>query len=80
MQTLEGIGNLKGHSTAEARWAGFGPYYAMFPIEFAFEVVNKFSSVGESVLDPFAGRCSSIYAASVLGRCGVGVEINGSFK
>ncbi|MFN0035364.1 MAG: DNA methyltransferase [Saprospiraceae bacterium] len=76
MQTLEGIGNLKGHSTAEARWAGFGPYYAMFPIEFAFKVVNEFSSSGESVLDPFAGRCSSIYAASVLGRRGVGIEIN----
>ncbi len=76
MQTLEEIGNLKGHSTAEARWATFGPYYAMFPIEFAFDVVNKFSSKGESVLDPFAGRCSSIYAASMLGRKGVGIEIN----
>jgi len=76
MQTLEGIGNLKGHSTAEARWATFGPYYAMFPIEFAFDVVNRFSSKGESVLDPFAGRCSSIYAASILGRKGVGIEIN----
>lgn len=76
MQTLEKIGNLKGHSTAEARWASFGPYYAMFPIEFAFKVVNEFSSQGESVLDPFAGRCSSIYAASMLGRRGVGIEIN----
>ncbi len=76
MQTLDEIGNLKGHSTAEARWATFGPYYAMFPIAFAFDVVNKFSSKGDAVLDPFAGRCSSIYAASVLGRKGVGIEIN----
>ncbi len=31
---------LKGFSTAEARWARFGPYYAMFPLEFAFNVVE----------------------------------------
>lgn len=76
MQTLEKIGNLKGHGTAEARWASFGPYYAMFPIEFAFKVINEFSIQGDSILDPFAGRCSSIYAASVLGRNGVGIEIS----
>lgn len=33
---------LKGFTTAEARWARFGPYYAMFPLEFAFDVVEKF--------------------------------------
>ena len=76
MPNLVEIGNLKGFGTAESRWAAYGPYYAMFPIQFAFEIVERFSTEGDFVLDPFAGRCSSIYAASVLGRKGWGIEIN----
>ena len=51
---------LKGHKTAESRWARFGPYYAMFPVDFAFEVVEKYSKEGVHkgmrgiILDP---RC-----------------------
>lgn len=67
---------LKGFTTAEARWARFGPYYAMFPLEFAFDVVEKFSKKGDYIIDPFAGRCSSIYAGGVLGRNSLGIEIN----
>ena len=67
---------LKGYETAEARWARFGPYYAMFPLEFAFEVVEKYSKQGDYIIDPFAGRCSSIYAGGVLGRNSLGIEIN----
>ena len=67
---------LKGHNTAEARWARFGPYYAMFPVDFAFEVVGKYSKEGDYIIDPFAGRCSSIYAGGVLGRQSLGIEIN----
>jgi hypothetical protein len=62
--------------TAVERWAGVGPYYAMFPIEFAFEVVARYSANGSGVLDPFAGRASSIYAAAALGRRGLGIEIS----
>lgn len=58
------------------RWAGVGPYYAMFPIEFAFDVVNTYTKPGGRVLDPFAGRGSSIYAASASDRTGCGIEIN----
>lgn len=67
---------LKGFKTAESRWARFGPYYAMFPLEFAFDVVEKYSRKGEFIIDPFAGRCSSIYAGGVLGRNSLGIEIN----
>jgi hypothetical protein len=67
---------LKGHKTAESRWARFGPYYAMFPVDFAFEVVEKYSKEGDYIIDPFAGRCSSIYAGGVLGRQSLGIEIN----
>ncbi len=61
---------------ATGRWSALGPYYAMFPIRFAFEVVDAYSNRGDAVIDPFAGRASSVYAASVMGRCGVGIEIN----
>ncbi len=67
---------LKGFMTAESRWARFGPYYAMFPLEFAFEVVNEFSKKGDYIIDPFAGRCSSVFAGGVLGRKSLGIEIN----
>lgn len=67
---------VKGYGTAEARWARFGPYYAMFPLDFAFEVVQKYSKKGDYIIDPFAGRGSSIYAGGVLGRHSLGIEIN----
>lgn len=66
----------KSYGTAVRRWAGIGPYYAMFPTDFAFEVVRSYTRPGQAVLDPFAGRASSIYAAAALGRSGLGVEIN----
>jgi hypothetical protein len=64
------------YMNAIGRWAGIGPYYAMFPNEFAFDVVSRFTSEGDWVLDPFAGRFSSIYAATSQRRNGVGIEIN----
>ncbi len=68
--------NLRGFSNPVARWARFGPYYAMFPLVFAFDVVEKYSKEGDYIIDPFAGRCSSIYAGGVLGRFSLGIEIN----
>jgi hypothetical protein len=64
------------YSSAIGRWSGVGPYYAMFPVPFAFEVVSRYSKPGGAVLDPFAGRASSIYAAAAQGRTGYGIEIN----
>ncbi len=67
---------VKGFKTPESRWARFGPYYAMFPLDFAFDVVEKYSRKGDSIIDPFAGRGSSVYAGGVLGRRSLGIEIN----
>lgn len=63
-------------STAVDRWVGVGPYYAMFPVEFAFDVVRRFSKSGDGVLDPFAGRATGVFAAAAGGRRAVGIEIN----
>ena len=68
--------NLKGYSTADIRWARFGPYYAMFPFDFAMDVIMKYSKKGETVIDPFAGRFSAPYAAAALERKAIGIEIN----
>jgi hypothetical protein len=58
------------------RWSGFGPYYAMFPMDFAMETIATHTVPGDWVLDPFAGRGTSIFASAALGRNGQGVEIH----
>jgi hypothetical protein len=63
-------------ATAEARWAGVGPYYAMFPAHFADRTIKTYTEDGDTVLDPFAGRGTSLYSAAVSGRHGLGIEIN----
>jgi len=45
-------------------------------MEFACNVISEYSKQGDFVLDPFAGRGSSTYAAAVLARKTHGVEIN----
>jgi hypothetical protein len=64
------------YGTAVERWAGVGPYYAMFPTWFSDDIVERYSSPGESVLDPFAGRGTAIVSAGSLGRVGLGIEIS----
>jgi hypothetical protein len=64
------------YKNAIGRWAGIGPYYAMFPNEFAFDAISRFTRPNDWVLDPFAGRFSSIYAATTQNRNGIGIEIN----
>jgi len=67
---------LNGRNSAESRWLRFGPYYAMFPMKFAFKVIENYSNEDEYVLDPFSGRGTSIIASSLLKRKSVGIEIN----
>ncbi|MDR2409348.1 MAG: site-specific DNA-methyltransferase [Bacteroidales bacterium] len=67
---------INGHATAESRWARLGPYYAMFPLDFTFKVINKYSKKGDYIIDPFAGRCSTVFAGNILKRNSLGIEIN----
>lgn len=64
------------YDNAAARWAGVGPYYAMFPIAFADGVIKRYTSPGDMVLDPFAGRGTAVFSAAVASRHGVGIELN----
>ncbi len=65
-----------GFGTAISRWSGIGPYYAMFPQRFAFEKIQQYTRPKDRVLDPFAGRGTSIFYAAAQGRSGYGVEMN----
>lgn len=62
--------------TAYQRWAGVGPYYAMFPINFVNQVIQAYTTPGQRILDPFAGRASSVFAGAAHGRPSIGIEIN----
>ncbi len=64
------------YDSATLRWAGVGPYYAMFPLSFVDHVIETYTRPGQYVLDPFAGRASSIFSAATLERHAIGIEIN----
>lgn len=55
---------------------GIGPYYAMFPATFCDRVITNFTASGDLVLDPFAGRGTSVFSAASLGRRALGIELN----
>jgi hypothetical protein len=61
---------------AVKRWLRMGPWYAMFPMKFALEVIKEHTEVGDSVLDPFMGRGTTVSAAAALGRNAAGMEIH----
>jgi len=69
----KGEGKLTG---VLGRWAGVGPYYAMFPMEFSLKTVQRYCPENGCVLDPFAGRGTSIFAAAASGRSGTGIEVH----
>jgi len=48
----------------------------MFPTTFADWVIRSYSAEGDVVLDPFAGRGTSIFSAATQRRIAVGIEIN----
>lgn len=64
------------YADARGRWAGLGPYYAMFPGTFADEVIHTYSKPGDTVLDPFAGRGTALFSAVSAGRKAFGIEVN----
>jgi DNA modification methylase len=53
---------------------------AAYPFELAYRLVNMFSLRGDTVLDPFLGTGTSLYAALACGRNSVGVEIDSGFR
>jgi modification methylase len=57
-----------------ARQAGPGRRTGAFPEELARRLVRMFSVTGDTVLDPFAGTGTTLWAAAECGRNAIGVE------
>ena len=56
-----------------------GGHPAPYPPSLAERLIRMFSFAGDTVLDPFAGSCSTLVAAMRSGRNSVGIEIESSY-
>ena len=52
------------------------PYPAKFTVDLALEYINKYTTEGDVVYDPFVGSGTTLLASSVLHRIGYGTDIN----
>jgi len=52
---------------------------AIFPVELCKRLIEIYTHKGDVVLDPFMGSGSCLVAAALLGRKGIGIDINKEF-
>ncbi len=52
---------------------------AAYPFELAYRLINMYSVKGDTILDPFLGTGTTMYAAMASGRNSIGVEIDKAF-
>jgi len=50
-----------------------------YPFELAYRLISMFSVMGDTVLDPFIGTGTTLFAAAVTGRNSVGYELDSAF-
>ena len=53
---------------------------AAYPFELAHRLVNMFSVKGDTVIDPFLGTGTTMFASMTAGRNSIGVEIEPNFE
>ena len=52
---------------------------APYPVDVAARLIRMFSFAGDTIVDPFAGSCSTLIAAMQAGRNSIGVEVEPSY-
>lgn len=52
---------------------------APFPIELPTRAIKLFSFIGDTVLDPFVGSGTTLIAAAMNGRLGIGIDIDSDY-
>lgn len=58
------------------RFHSICPYFAMFPESFAEEWIDRLTSKGALVADPFSGRGTTSFQALLMGRDAVACDVN----
>ena len=51
-----------------------------YPYELAYRLISMFSVMGDTVLDPFVGTGTTLFAAAATGRNSVGYELDKAFQ
>ena len=74
MDWTNGVWTFNGQSKK-----GAGGHPAAFPIELPKRCIKLFSFVGDTVLDPFLGSGSTLIAAYLHNRKGIGIDIDKSY-
>jgi len=70
---LKGVSQALNHSNLRERSAAY-------PFELAYRLINMYSLIGDTVLDPFFGTGTTMLAAMCAGRNSVGYELDPNFK
>lgn len=52
------------------------PYFTMFPLEYPIRILKRYANSDTSVLDPFCGRGTTLYACRSLGLTAYGFDIS----
>ena len=51
----------------------------VYPLEMIMRILKMSSNPGDTILDPFVGSGTSLVAAKILGRNGIGIELDKNF-
>ena len=70
---LKGVSQVLNHADLRERSAAY-------PFELAYRLINMYSVVGDTVLDPFFGTGTTMLAAMCAGRNSIGYELDQNFK